>query len=430
MIKKRQKDLFSETPQVLSVSDYIKLINANLEVLRDIFVEGEVSEFRVSKEKWVTFKLKDEKEKALIDCFMVIFRLNVPLEDGMKIRVQGRPRIYPAGGRFSINIEYIELSGEGTLKKAFELTKAKLRAEGLFAKERKRSIPEFPNKIGLITSPDAAAYTDFLKIIQHRFGGIKIYFYPARVQGQDSVQDIVGAFDWFNQNYKKHNIEFVVLTRGGGAPEDLQAFNSEEIARAVFSSKIPVVCGIGHERDECLADFVADLRASTPSNAAELIVRDRNEVKIEVNGLIQNIEYLLNRSIEEKQLFLNHFLINGSQFVKERTHEIKQVLVNFAHCVRNLSGILSQTKQEISFLLTGIEHNLKNKIIVTSQLLGQQKLLLKSYNPQNVLRRGYGIIRNKNGKIIKRAKEVSVGENVEAKLYEGSFVSKIKNVNN
>jgi len=430
MIKKRQKNLFSETAQTLSVSDYIKLINANLEVLRDIFVEGEVSDFRVTKDKWVSFKLKDEKEKALIECFMVIFNLKVPLEDGMKIRVQGKPRIYPARGRFSLNIEYIELSGEGTLKKAFELTKAKLQAEGLFTKERKRPIPEFPNRIGLITSPDAAAYTDFLKIMRHRFGGIKIYFYPARVQGKGSIQDIVGAFDWFNQKHKKNKIEFVVLTRGGGALEDLQAFNSEEIARAIFSSKIPVVCGVGHERDECLADFVADLRASTPSNAAELIVRDRNEVRIEINGLIQNIEYFLKRSIQEKQAFLNHFFINGSQFIRGRAYEIKQVLLNFAHSIKNLSGILSQKKQEINFLLIGIEHNLKNKIIVALQLVNQQKLLLKSYNPQNVLRRGYGIIRNKNGKIIKTTKDLSVGEKIEVKLYKGGFVSKIKNINN
>jgi exodeoxyribonuclease VII large subunit len=430
MIKKRQKDLFSQAPQTLSVSDYIKLINTNLEVLRDIFVEGEVSEFRISKEKWVSFKLKDEKEKALIDCFMVIFKLNVPLEDGMKIRVQGRPRIYPAGGRFSINIEYIELSGEGTLKKAFELTKAKLRAEGLFAKERKRLIPEFPNRIGIITSPDAAAYTDFLKIMQHRFGGLKIYFYPAKVQGKGSIQDIIKAFDWFNQNYRKHRIELVVLTRGGGALEDLQTFNSEEIARAVFSSKIPVVCGVGHERDECLADFVADLRASTPSNAAELIVRDRNEVKIEINGLIHNIEYFLEHSIEEKQALLNHFFINGSHFIKEKTHEMKQVLISFAHCVKNLSGLLGQKRQEINFFLTSIERNLKNKIVVTLQLLNQQKLLLESYNPQNVLKRGYGIIRGKDGKIIRTTKDISVGENIETKLYKGGFVSEIKNINN
>ncbi len=430
MIKKGQKDLFSEAPQILSVSDYIKLINANLEVLRDIFVEGEVSDFRISKEKWVSFKLKDEKEKALIECFMVIFKLNIPLEDGMKIRVQGRPRMYPAGGRFSLNIEYIELSGEGTLKKAFELTKAKLQAEGLFAKERKRSIPEFPNRIGLITSPDAAAYTDFLKIMRHRFGGLKIYFYPARVQGKGSVQDIVRAFDWFNQNYKKHNIGLVVLTRGGGALEDLQAFNSEEIARAVFSSKIPVVCGVGHERDECLSDFVADLRASTPSNAAELIVRDRNEVKIEINGLIQNIEYFLKHSIEEKQTFLNHFFINGSHFIKEKTYEMKRVLLNFAHCIKNLSAVLAQKRQKIDFFLINIEHNLKNKIVAALRLVSQQKFLLKSYNPQNVLKRGYGIIRSKNGKIIRTAEDISVGENVETKLYKGNFVSEIKNINN
>ncbi|MFA6436943.1 MAG: exodeoxyribonuclease VII large subunit [Candidatus Paceibacterota bacterium] len=428
MAKKKQPNLFTEPPQVLSVFDYISLVNSNLEVLSDIAIEGEVSEFKVSQEKWVTFRLKDEKEEASIECFTVIFKLNQPVEDGMKIRVIGRPRIYPRYGKFSISVENIELTGEGSLKRAFELTKQKLQVEGLFDEERKRPIPEFPKTIGLITSPDAAAYTDFLKVLKHRFGGIKIYFFSARVQGKGAVEDIVEGFDWFNQNYKKLDIQLVVLTRGGGALEDLQAFNSEGVARAVFSSKIPVVCGVGHERDESLVDFVADLRASTPSNAAELITRGRDEVGAEIEGIIQNIEYLLKHSLEEKQSFLNHFLSNCSHFISEKTYETKQILVTFFHRIETIGSVIFQKKQEIGFILTNVEKSIKNHLGTFNRTVSQQESLLKSYNPLGVLKRGYGIVRNKNGKIIKSTKDILIGDDVETVIRDGNFISKVQTI--
>jgi len=428
MTKKRQKDLFSENSQILTVSDYVNLINSNLEVLADIFVEGEVSEFRISQNKWVTFKLKDEEKEAVIECFTVIFKLDAPIEDGMKIRVQGRPRIYPKYGKFSISVEYIELAGEGSLKRAFELTKKKLQVEGLFAPERKRALPLFPRRIGLITSPDAAAYTDFIKVLKHRFGGLKIYFHSSKVQGKGAVDEIVQSFDWFNQNHAKHKIELVVLTRGGGALEDLQAFNSEEVARAVFSSKIPVVCGIGHERDESLAGFVADLRASTPSNAAELIIRDKKEVLSEIDGLIRSAEYQLDRSIEEKQGFLDHFFTRGLHFINERTYLIKQTLMSFAYHVKGLTSLLEQKKQEVEYFSLSLGKNINSLIDNFYQIIRQQSFLLKSYNPANVLKRGYGIIQDKNGKIIKTTKQLIKNQEVKARLFKGSFTSKIKTI--
>jgi len=430
MPKKKQQDLFTEKPQILSVADYIALINSNLEVLSDIKVEGEVSEFKISQGKWVTFKLKSDDGEAIIDCFTVIFKLDQPVEDGMKIRVQGRPRIYPKYGKFSISVEDIELAGEGSLKRAFELTKKKLEAEGLFAPERKRTVPEYPKKIGLITSSGAAAYTDFIKVLENRFSGIKIYFYNARVQGKGAIGDIVEAFDWFNLNHKKENIELVVLTRGGGAMEDLQAFNSEEIARAVFSSNIPVVCGVGHERDETLVDYIADLRASTPSNAAELIVRDRREVLLEAEGLIQNIEYLIKHKIEEKQAFLSHFSTRTSHFISEKTYEMKQVLITFAHRIRNLSGFLTQKSQQIDYLLESTVKTLENRLSTYLRIVTQQASLLKSYNPEGVLKRGYSIVTNRAGKIIKSTKDVEENEEIKTRLSNGKITSIIKNIQN
>lgn len=430
MVKKitKQKNLFSENPQVLSVSKYIELINSNLEVLRDIYVEGEVSEFKISQEKWVRFKLKDEEEEAIVDCFTVVFKLNVPLEDGMKIRVQGRPRIYARYGHFSVTVDNIELAGQGSLKRAFEITKAKLKAEGLFSEARKRALPAYPKNIGLITSREAAAYTDFLKILRHRFGGLKIFFYATRVQGKGSEKEIVQAFDWLNNNYAQNNIELVVLTRGGGALEDLHAFNSEEVARAIFSSKLPVVCGVGHERDESLADFVADLRASTPSNAAELIVRDRQEVVAEIESLISSMENSLHTRIDNHENFLEHFLFRSNQAMKERTYDIKQTLLVFAQHIKGLRNITNQKKAEIDYLSGDLSHNVFNTIEKLKRETIQQVSLLNSYNPSAVLRRGYGIIR-KNGKIIKRSRDLKTEDRLETTLHKGSFKSLVKSVN-
>lgn len=423
-----QKDLFSNTPQILSVADYITLVNTNLEVLTDIVVEGEVSEFKISQQKWVTFRLKDEKVEASLECFTVIFKLNVPLENGMKIRVQGRPRIYPRYGRFSINVENIELAGEGSLKRAFEITKAKLQAEGLFSLARKRPLPEFPERIALITSPDAAAYTDFLKVLRHRFGGLRIYFLPVKVQGRDAIGEIVSAFDWLNANQRKYKIQLVVLTRGGGSLEDLQAFNSEEVARAIFSSKLPVVCGIGHERDESLADFVADLRASTPSNAAELIVRNRTEVEAEINNLVVGIEEDFQSFISQTKKFLNHFFINSNHLINEKTYDIKQAISIFSHQLQSFINRLKQKEKEVNYLSQSLYSNFMVRLRSLTQEIKQQISLLKSFHPKNVLRRGYGILRKKNGKIIKDASTLLVDEDVKAILYKGSFVSRIKTI--
>jgi len=427
MTKDNQKDLFSQASTILSVSDYIELINAHLEILRDIAVEGEVSEFKISQQKWVTFRLKDEKSS--IECFMVIFRLTVPLEDGMKIRVYGRPRVYPRYGKFSINVEDIELAGEGTLKRAFEITKARLKTEGLFDEDRKRRLPIFPEHIGLITSEEAAAYTDFIKVLGHRFGGLKIYFTPVKVQGKEAIQEIVGAFDWFNEHCKKHNIELVVLTRGGGSLEDLQAFNSEDVARAVFSSKIPVVCAVGHERDESLADFVADLRASTPSNAAELIVRDRKEVIVEIDTLVDGIEAVLENQIQERRRMLEQFSLKGSHLISDKSNEVKRALLVFAEKIQSFNKNLSQKQLEINFLLQNIESRLKNKLVNFGKAIDQYASLLKSYNPLEVLRRGYSILRHKNGKLIKDTRNLNLEEIVEAILYQGSFEAKINKIN-
>jgi exodeoxyribonuclease VII large subunit len=247
-----------------------------------------------------------------------------------------------------------------------------------------------------------------------------------KVQGKGAVEEIVSAFDWFNQAYREKKIELVVLTRGGGSLEDLQAFNSEEVARAVFSSKVPVVCGIGHERDESLVDFIADLRASTPSNAAELITRDRSDVRIEINGLIQNAEHQLRILFNEKKSFIDNFIINNARIISEQAYGINQVIASFFAHIRTLASIAAYKKQEINLTALSLKNNIESNLAFLKQAVDQQMALLKSYNPTDVLKRGYGIVQDKNGKIIKGIDNVRAGQQIKTLMRNGSFSSRVQ----
>ncbi|MEK7098035.1 MAG: exodeoxyribonuclease VII large subunit, partial [Patescibacteria group bacterium] len=197
---------------------------------RDAVVEGEISEYKINQGKWIFFKIKDED--SVLDCFGIVFKLKLSLEDGMRVRLYGRPRVYTKTGKLSMNVEWVEPIGEGALKRAYELLKAELEKEGLFARERKRPIPRFPSRIGLIASKESAAYGDFVKILKARFGGIEIYLFHTPVQGAEAVLSITEAFAYFNAHQKELNLDLIVLVRGGGSWEDLAAFNSREVAYA------------------------------------------------------------------------------------------------------------------------------------------------------------------------------------------------------
>jgi len=260
-----------------SVTEFVGFLNAALNeaVFPDgVAIEGEVAEYRVSQGKWIWFLLKDNS--SVLPCFGTVWKLRQPLEDGLQVRIYGQPKVHERSGKFSVVVDRVEPVGEGALKRAYELLRKTLEREGLFDPVRKRLLPKFPRRIGLVASRESAAYSDFLRILGNRWSDTEVNSVHVQVQGKDAVDDIVSALSFFSAHPELADV--LVLTRGGGSLEDLQAFNSEEVARAVFSSKVPVVVGVGHERDETLVDFVADVRASTPSNAAEIVVPDRIEV--------------------------------------------------------------------------------------------------------------------------------------------------------
>lgn len=388
--------------RVLSVSQFIQSLNLALE--EAIFpygavIEGEVVEYRVSQNKWIWFNLKDES--GIVSCFSTVWQLKQPLEDGLKVRVHGMPKIHQKSGKFSVTVDRVEMVGEGALRRAFELLKKKLDAEGFFATERKRPLPRFPERIGLIASTESAAYSDFLRILGNRWGGLKISVAHVQVQGREAVNDIVGAFAWFNAHPEL--AEVLVLTRGGGSLEDLQAFNSEDVARAVFASKIPVVVGVGHERDESLADYVADVRASTPSNAAERLVPDRRDVVREIEAAAAAMEGALGMEINDRN---------------RRLFELESHLHDHVRSARaEFDAVLS----DLQFSLVSFETRVKT----LAADVDRDERLLKSFDPRAVLRRGYGIVRDAAGRVVRDAAAVDAGEEIRVQLHRGELAAEV-----
>ncbi len=317
----------------LSVSDFVAVTNQTLEfAYPSVAVIGEITEFKVSQGKWVSFKLKDSG--AVVNCFMGIYQLRMPLEDGMQVMVVAAPRLNPKG-YFNLNVRAVKPVGEGSIKKGFELLKAKLEAEGLFAPERKRSLPRVPKRIALITSTESAAYADFCKIINERWGGLAVEVAHTQVQGDPAPDQIIRAVQYFN------NVEVLpevlVIIRGGGSAEDLAAFNDEPLARAIAGSRIPTLVGVGHEIDHTLADMVADKRAATPTDAAKIVVPDRAEIIRATHQQAAGLGNQLIQAIDAYRLRVNDQLRRMVQQSEDRLRAAQQQLAAIRLAVEQLN---------------------------------------------------------------------------------------------
>lgn len=332
----------------LSVSDFIAITNQTLEYAYPLVeVEGEVASFKVNQGKFVFFDIKDAG--GSVGCFMMLFNLRVPIEDGMKVVVTATPKL-TQWGKFSLTVKAIRPSGEGSLKKSFELLRAKLDREGLFAPERKRPLPTIPKHIAVISSPQAAGYADFIKIIGDRWGGLRIDVAAVTVQGADAPDQIIRAIKYFNE--QEELPEVIVIIRGGGSADDLSAFNDEQLVRSIAASRIPTLTGIGHEIDESLSDMAADVRAATPSNAAQILVPDKHELK---RGVQNRINMLLPQ------------LLRGVERVRE-------------HLKAKLQFAADTTEMQLEYRRRSIT---------------QTKRLLEELDPAKVLARGYALLRGR-----------------------------------
>ena len=357
------KDTVTFTP-----TEFIAATNQTLEyAYGNVVIVGEVASFKVNQGKWVFFDLKDEESS--ISCFMPVWDLRMPLEDGMKVAIRGVPKL-TKWGKFSVTISKIAPVGEGSLKKAFEMLKKKLQAEGLF--ERKRALPEDLTRIGVISSTQAAGYADFIKILNARWGGMRITVAHTQVQGLDAPDQIIRALNYFNE---RGEVQVIAILRGGGSADDLSAFNDEKLVRAVAASKIPVIAGIGHEVDESLVDLAADVRASTPSNAAELLTKDRKEEMKRVRMLMGQAKQSLMDNISRAEQ-------NNRDIIRKVSNGL------FAKYIEPMMQKVEDQKKQ---MLKKIQEEYDKKEFV----LSQKMKILEALNPEKVLKQGYAILAGK-----------------------------------
>ena len=363
-----------------SVSEFVALCNQTFEyAFPSIVITGELANLRVSKNRWVYFDLKDED--CTVKFFGTVYQLPGPLEDGMILKVRGQPRLHNKYG-FSVNVQNIQPAGEGTIKRAAQLLQAKLQKEGLFDESRKRPTPYPPKTIGLVASKQSAAYADFIKIINARWQGIDIQFIDVQVQGEVAPTQIAAALEQFNSEAEPP--EVIVLIRGGGSPEDLAAFSSELVTRAVAASRAPTLVAIGHEIDLSLAELAADLRASTPSNAAELLVPDKKYVL----GALKDLSAQLADSTK--------------QIIKDRQKDI------------------ATAQEQINQVMASRADEARSK-------LGKEKQLLNALSPTSILKRGYAIVRNGQS-AVRSANELVANDIVNVELAKGSFAAKVTDI--
>ena len=359
----------SEAPR-LTPTEFINAVNQTLEYAYSaVTIVGEVASFKVNQGKWVFFDLKDEESS--IGCFMTLWNLRIPLEDGMKVIVRGVPKV-TKWGKFSFTVTAVQPVGEGSLKKAYEMLKKKLTAEGLFDVTKKRPLPEDLTRIGVISSTQAAGYADFIKILNARWGGLKVQVAHTQVQGLDAPDQIIRALKYFNE---RGEVQTIAILRGGGSADDLACFNDEALVRAVAASKIPVICGIGHEVDESLCDLACDVRASTPSNAAEMLTRDRVEEKAHLVKAMNRATQTVLQQIENARTM--------------NINKMERASTGLLH--KYIEPMLTSCKEKIH----QIQQKLEGECTSLENMIQQKIKLLELLNPEKVLAQGYAILSGK-----------------------------------
>ena len=387
--------------QILTVSELTKEIRKTLEEsFEQVSVIGEISNFKAHISGHWYFSLKDAD--AVINCTMwkgfnqyVFF---TP-QDGMKIIVNGRLTVYPPRGSYQLDIRSMKPAGLGELQEAFEKLKKKLESEGLFDEKFKKPIPSFPTKIGIVTAIDGAAFRDLISVAQRRFPLAEIVIAPARVQGSGAAESIVNSIKQLNQIAE---IDVIIVARGGGSIEDLWAFNEEIVARAIFKSKIPVISGVGHEVDFTIADYVADLRAPTPSVAMELATPDIYEIKNFIN------EFLLRTSL------------NIDQYIEDKIDEVSAFTGSYGFKLP--MDILARKIQQTDSSISRINLNMQKHLMIYKSKISLLAKSIESYDVQRVLKRGFVLVKQ-NSKFVTRASGFNKNLKAQLKFYDGEITS-------
>jgi exodeoxyribonuclease VII large subunit len=431
--------------RVWKVRDLVAAVRTHIErEYSDAWVEGEISNFRAPDSGHFYFTLKDGNSQIRV----VMFRSSARLlrfrpADGLQVVVRGRVTIYEDRGELQISAGYIEPKGAGSLQLAFEQLKAKLEAEGLFAAERKKPIPSLPSRIGIVTSAQAAALRDILNILARRHHSVNVLIYPAQVQGESAAHEVATGVRHFNRH---DDVEVIIVARGGGSAEDLAPLNDEGLARTVAASKIPVISAVGHETDFTIIDFVADLRAPTPSAAAELVIRSRQELEDYAAALHERLARAVRYRLLMNRQSLTELAQHGA-FARmiELIHRRQQRLDDLTHRMalaerqliergrRHWETISAAVRHyDLRLVLSGMRRELDSRtaalVAVTRNVLLQHRVrserldtALHSLSPIAILDRGYALVFDSDGKLLKDSRKVKLGDEISARLAQGEI---------
>ena len=436
--------------RIWTVRDLIASVRTRLERdYTDVWIEGEISNFRAHGSGHLYFTLKDGSAQIRV----VMFRSSAKLlrfrpEEGMQVIARGRVTVYEERGELQVSAEYLEPKGAGALQIAFEQLKAKLQAEGLFEESRKKAVPALPRRIGIVTSPQAAALRDILNILHRRHHTVSVLIFPAQVQGLEAPIEVSAGIRYFN---KARNVEVIIVARGGGSVEDLAAFNHEGLARTVASSEIPVISAVGHETDFTILDFVADLRAPTPSAAAELVIRSRQEIEEQSEGLRERLARAMRYRLLMARQSVTEMAQHGAfarmmDALGRRQQRVDELLyrmetaerrvieqqrrrwetaagaIRHYDVRRRLAAMREQLESRTAALGASFRTLLMRRRGRLEQLAGE----LGALSPVAILERGYALVFDSSGNLVKNSEQVQAGEEIRARVARGEIKAVVK----
>jgi exodeoxyribonuclease VII large subunit len=441
---------FGPTRKIFSISELSREIKDLLErQYKDVWVTGEVSNFRPAASGHLYFTLKDATAQLRAVCFRNQARyLKFKPQDGIAVIARGHLSVYEARGEYQLYVDYLEPAGLGALQLAFEQLKQKLAAEGLFETARKKPLPVLPRTIGAVTSPTGAVIRDILRVLRRRFRNMNVLLYPVKVQGEGAAEEIVEGLKYFN---REQNAEVIIVARGGGSLEDLWAFNEEVVARAIAASGIPVISAVGHETDFTIADFVADLRAPTPSAAAELVVHRKQDFIAELENRARHMAQMIRLQLSEArqrltELRMHHAFQTVATRIAERAQQVDD---GVASLDRSMRSRLNDARQEWLRASAGVvrydfrrllglkraalddrwgrfDFAFRRFLTVRQTRLAHVEAILKERNPLALLQRGYSVTRDAAGKIVRDAEAVVLDSDILIRLARGELEATIK----
>ncbi|UCF39374.1 MAG: exodeoxyribonuclease VII large subunit [Acidobacteriota bacterium] len=413
---------FLNERQVLSVAELVGQAKTTLEkAFRNVWVQGEISNLGRPPSGHLYFTLKDDDAQVSAVCFRMQSRyLKFRPEDGLDVIARGSLTVYPPRGQMQFVVETMEPQGVGALQLAFEQLKSKLQSEGLFDSRHKQPLPLLPAKVGVVTSPSGAAIQDILRVLKRRNNRVDVLIYPTRVQGTEAPREIIAGIRYLNS---REDIDVIIVGRGGGSIEDLWAFNDESVARAIFDSRVPVISAVGHEIDYTISDFVADLRAPTPSAAAEIVSGKREELVNTVSTLRRRAFQALRYSLQLKRSRLER-LSHSRGFVgaQSRIRTFIQRLDELRTRLQlTLPPVLERQTSRLEVLLRDMQQSMDYRLRLKRQILESQVQQLKAYSPLQVLERGYAIVTTSDDRVVRDPVQVSPDELIQIRVAQGSF---------